>query len=165
MRVTPNSKLANLSLQGRSHAGFIGGVWRVGEIWPFSQMGVAKWKICTFFSQIGGKWVISSFKLSIFLDLLFRKLGPWPPAPLWLQPCFIKGCALTCRWQVYIISTFQQLRVVRLLLNPGSHKLTFSVADPGFPVGGGGVDLVGGVWTPEAVSFENFVSKRKNWDP
>ena len=41
----------------------------------------------------------------------------------------------------------------------------YPVADPGFPVGGG-VDLVGGVWTPEAVTFRNFcMSKRKNWDP
>ena len=28
-----------------------------------------------------------------------------------------------------------------------------TVADPGFPVGGGGVDFVGGVWTPETVTF------------
>ena len=30
----------------------------------------------------------------------------------------------------------------------------------------GDVDLVGGVWTPEAVTFQKFcMSKRKNWDP
>ena len=29
------------------------------------------------------------------------------------------------------------------------------MADPGFPVGS--VDLVGGAWTPEAVTFRNFV--------
>ena len=32
---------------------------------------------------------------------------------------------------------------------------TFTVADPGFPVGGG-VDLVGGTWTPKAVTFCKF---------
>ena len=30
-----------------------------------------------------------------------------------------------------------------------------TVADPGFPVGGG-VDLVGGPWTPEAATFRKF---------
>ena len=40
-----------------------------------------------------------------------------------------------------------------------------SVADPGFPVGGG-VDLVGGPWTPEVAMFQKFcMSKRKNLDP
>ena len=39
------------------------------------------------------------------------------------------------------------------------------VADPGFPVGGG-VDLVGGARTPEAVTNRKFcMSKRKNLDP
>ena len=39
-----------------------------------------------------------------------------------------------------------------------------TVADPGFPVGG--VDLVRGAWTPEAVTFRKFcMSKRKNLDP
>ena len=39
------------------------------------------------------------------------------------------------------------------------------VADPGFPVGGG-VDFVGGAWTPEAVTFQKIcMSKRKNLDP
>ena len=32
---------------------------------------------------------------------------------------------------------------------------SMSVADPGFPVGGG-MDLVGGVWTPEGVTFRKF---------
>ena len=42
---------------------------------------------------------------------------------------------------------------------------TFSVADPGFPTGGG-VDLVGGTWTPEAATFRRIcVSKRKNRVP
>ena len=37
------------------------------------------------------------------------------------------------------------------------------MADPG-PVGS--VDLVGGVWTPEAVTFRKFcMSKQKNLDP
>ena len=36
------------------------------------------------------------------------------------------------------------------------------MADPGFPVGG--VVLVGGSWTPEAVTFQKM-SKRKNLDP
>ena len=41
-----------------------------------------------------------------------------------------------------------------------------SVADPGFPVGGGGVDLVGEAWTPEAVTFRKIcMSKRKNREP
>ena len=40
------------------------------------------------------------------------------------------------------------------------------VTAPGFPVEGG-VDLVvGGVWTPEVVTFRKFcMSKRKNMDP
>ena len=37
---------------------------------------------------------------------------------------------------------------------PKSHAV--SVADPGFPVGGG-VDLVGGPWTPEAATFQKFL--------
>ena len=38
------------------------------------------------------------------------------------------------------------------------------MADPGFPVEG--VDLVGGTWTPEAVTFQKFsMLKRKNLDP
>ena len=41
--------------------------------------------------------------------------------------------------------------------------LPLPVADPGFPVGGG-VDLVGGAWTPEAAMFHKIcMSKRKNW--
>ena len=41
----------------------------------------------------------------------------------------------------------------------------FPVADPGFPVVGG-VDLVGGAWTPEAATFRKIcMSKRKNWVP
>ena len=40
-----------------------------------------------------------------------------------------------------------------------------AVADPRFPVGGG-VDLVGGAWTPEAVTFRKFcMSKQKNRGP
>ena len=39
-------------------------------------------------------------------------------------------------------------------------KNIMSVADPGFPVGGGGV------WTPEAATFcQICMSKRKNWVP
>ena len=40
----------------------------------------------------------------------------------------------------------------------------FSVADPGFPVGGLGPRR--GAWTPEAVTFRKIcMSKRKNRDP
>ena len=43
---------------------------------------------------------------------------------------------------------------------------TNAVADPGFPVGGGGADLVGGVPTPEAATFRKIcMSKQKNLDP
>ena len=38
-----------------------------------------------------------------------------------------------------------------------------SVADPGFLVGG--VDLVGGAWTPEAVTFQQFCVKMKESGP
>ena len=46
------------------------------------------------------------------------------------------------------------------------YKLHYSsVADPGFPVGGG-VDLVGGTLTSEAGMFQKFcMSKQKNLDP
>ena len=41
-----------------------------------------------------------------------------------------------------------------------------TVADPGFPVGGGRGPRWGGAWTPEAVTFRKFcMSKRKNLDP
>ena len=46
-----------------------------------------------------------------------------------------------------------------------SEKVTISVADPGFPVGGG-VDLVQGAVDPEVATFQKFcMSKRKNLDP
>ena len=41
-----------------------------------------------------------------------------------------------------------------------STTLLFSVADPGFPVGGG-VDLVGGHQLPRQLRFENFVCRNK----
>ena len=41
---------------------------------------------------------------------------------------------------------------------------TCSVADPGFPVGGGGVDPLGGVWTSDTGAFQQkCMQKRKNW--
>ena len=40
-----------------------------------------------------------------------------------------------------------------------------TVADPGFPVEGG-VDLVGGAWTPEVATFRKIcMSKQKNTVP
>ena len=43
-------------------------------------------------------------------------------------------------------------------------NLISPVADPGFPVGG--VDLVGGAWALDALTFCKFcMSKRKNLDP
>ena len=45
------------------------------------------------------------------------------------------------------------------------HAIVSAVVDPGFPVSGG-MDLVGGSWTPEVVSFRKFcMSKRKSVDP
>ena len=46
----------------------------------------------------------------------------------------------------------QKRRKSKILQVRKSLKLAYSVADPGFPVGGG-VDLVGGGGTPEAVTF------------
>ena len=52
----------------------------------------------------------------------------------------------------------------RLSHPKGPDPFILTVADPGFPVGG--VDLVGGAPTPEAVTFRTFcMSKRKNLDP
>ena len=50
---------------------------------------------------------------------------------------------------------------------PTSPTVTFPVADPGFPMGGGTRrPRWGGAWTPEAVMFRIFcISKRKNLDP
>ena len=46
--------------------------------------------------------------------------------------------------------------------NENFHTNQWQIQD--FPYGG--VDLVGGGWTPEAVMFRKFcMSKRKNWDP
>ena len=39
--------------------------------------------------------------------------------------------------------------------------LSTSVADPGFPVGGGRVELVRGTLTPEAVTFRKFVCQNE----
>ena len=47
-----------------------------------------------------------------------------------------------------------------------TNMLYYSVADPGFPVGGGANLVRGGAPTPNSAMFRKIcVSKRKTWDP
>ena len=47
-----------------------------------------------------------------------------------------------------------------LFMNSQREHMMFSVADPGFPVGGG-MDLIGGAWTPRQLRFENFACQNE----
>ena len=78
------------------------------------------------------------------------------------------ACTVAFSVNVHIYSCIYtvKVRIYSVNVHIYSVNVHISVADPGFPVGGGGMDLIGGPWTPEVAMFRKFcMSKRKNLDP